>query len=132
VATTALGRLAQGVLTDRPDVAWPERYWEQFVVAPRSSRSLEALIEPLVPAEETQGWREVFDAPPDVPRDLWCERLAAAAHRARAGEPVPELAAELMYPFLVHAEYRRRLDVDLAGAESYVAGLGDRLAAALS
>jgi hypothetical protein len=132
VAIAALGRLATGLLPHRPDVTWPERYWEQFEVPPRSSRSLEALIEPLVPADQMHRWRDLFGAPPEVPRDLWCDRLAAAVHRARAGEPVPDLAAGLMYPFLVHAEYRRRLEVDLAGAETYLAGLGDRLAAALS
>jgi hypothetical protein len=50
--------------------------------------------------------------------------------QARAGRPVDALASGLLGPFLVHAEYRRQVDVDVADAEAYVDDLCDRVAAA--
>ena len=64
-------------------------------------------------------------------RDMWCERLAGAVVQARSGQPVADLAAGLVIPFLIHAEYRRRVDIDVAGAEAYLSDLCDRVAAAL-
>jgi hypothetical protein len=51
---------------------------------------------------------------------------------ARASQPVAALVASLVTPFLVHAEYRRGRNVDLSGAEAYVADLCSRLADAAS
>jgi hypothetical protein len=133
VAGTLLGRLAAGPVTFRADVRWPDRYWEQLAPVPPSSRSLEGLIDELaVVAGQPGGWQHLLQSPPEEIRDLWCSQLAAAVRGARAGEPISELLAGLTHPFLVHAEYRRRSQVDVAGAESYVADLGYRLADALS
>ena len=132
VAGAVLRRLSNEPVTRRPDVGWPERYWERLPMPPPSSRSLEGLIEQLASAERWPRWRELLDAPAEVIRDLWCDHLAAAVRGARSGEPVAQLLAQLVFPFLVHAERRRRLPVDRAGAERYVADFSDRLAAAVS
>ncbi len=131
VAGTLLRRLAGGSLPVRSDVQWPERYWEPLLAPPPSSRSLEGLIERVAPPGAAGQWRDLLGCPPEVMCDLWCANLSAAVGRARAGESLPEVVGELSYPFLVHAEYRRRLEVDRASAETYITELSDRLAAAL-
>lgn len=131
VATAQLARLAAKPGVDRRDVRWSARYWERFSVPPPSARSLEALIDRVVPEGESRQWRNLLGAPPHVVRDLWCDSLAGAVRGARAGDSISDLAAGLVYPFLVHAEYRRRVDVDLAGAERYVSDLSYRLAGAV-
>jgi hypothetical protein len=131
VACALLRRLGGRFPAVRTDVATPARWWVGLGLAAPSSRTLLGLIEQLVPAGERSEWTALFDAAPDVVRDLWCDRLADAVRQARAGRPVADLAAGLVHPFLVHAEYRRRVEVDVAGAETYVAELCDRVAAAL-
>jgi hypothetical protein len=131
VAGTLLRRLARGSLPVREDVRWPERYWEPLPAPPPSSRSLEGLIEQVAPSSPPAQWRDALGRPPEVIRDLWCGDLAAAVGRARAGEPLPEVVGGLGYPFLVHAEYRRRLGVDRSSAEAYITQLSDRLAAGI-
>jgi hypothetical protein len=132
VAEAALRRLADGPVTPRPEVRWPDRYWEGLTWQPPSSRSLQALIEELASPGELAHARALLDASPEVVRDLWCDRLAAAVGGARRGEPVPKLVEALAVPFLVHAEYRRRVEVDLQGAEAYVERLGQQLARSLA
>lgn len=132
VAVAALQRLADGPVTSRADVRWPDRYWEGLAWPPPALRSLEPLIHELVAPGELERARELLLAPPAVVQDLWCGQLAAAIGGARRGEPVARLVESLALPFLVHAEYRRRVEVDLAGAEAYVESLGRQLARALS
>jgi hypothetical protein len=131
VAGAMLRRLAQPPIPDRRDVAWPARYWEHLAVPPPSARSLEGLIEQLEPTGDAGRWWEWLDRPPEMIRDFWCNEVATAVRLACRGEPIPDLLTQLAYPFLVHAEYRRRLGVDHAGAEIYVAELGERMAEAL-
>jgi hypothetical protein len=134
VATTVLNRLSRRRVAFRRDVAWPERFWEGLSAPLPSARSLQGLIEELAPHGTTTagGWRDLMGRDPEVIRDLWCDQLAAAVGGARRGEPVADAVSQLAYPFLVHAEYRRRLAADRASAEAYVMDLGDRLAIAIS
>ncbi|MBO0713447.1 MAG: hypothetical protein J2P59_01735 [Acidimicrobiales bacterium] len=132
VAATALRRLAEGPVTARPDVRWPDRYWEGQTWLPPSSRSLEPLLLDLVSPDGLARASALLDEAPEVVADLWCRQLAAAVTGARRGEQVPELVEDLAVPFLVHAEYRRRVDIDLEGAEAYVESLGHQLARLLS
>ncbi len=116
---------------DRGDVSWPLGWWRGQSEPPRSERSLKPLIEGLVPSEQMGRWNALFEAPPDVVRDSWCEQLGGAVRQARAGCSISEVVAELVHPFLVHAEYRRQVAPDLDGAETYLADLCERLAAAI-
>ena len=76
--------------------------------------------------------RGFFDAAPDQVRDLWCQAVVAAIGLARAGLDPGRLAADLVQPFMAHAEYRRRLGGDLDRSEAYVADLSYRMAALLT
>jgi hypothetical protein len=131
VACALLRRLGGEPPALRTDVATPARWWEGLDPVAPSSRTLVGLIEQVVPSGALSEWLALLDTPPEVVRDLWCNRLVDAVRQARAGRPVEELAAGLVHPFLVHAEYRRRVDVDVAGAEAYIAELCDRVAATL-
>ena len=131
VAGAMFRRLSQPPIPVRRDVSWPGRYWERLAEPPPAARSLEGLIEQLAPAGPAGRWREWLDRPPETMRDFWCHQVVTAVQRAGRGEPIPALLTELAYPFLVHAEYRRRLAVDQAGAENYVVELGERMAATL-
>jgi hypothetical protein len=132
VASTLLDRLSRGSLPSRGDVTWPERFWAGLSAPPPSARSLQGLIEELAPAGPSGRWRELMNRAPDFMRDLWCDGLATAVHDTRDGRRVAEVVDQLSYLFLVHAEYRRRLAVDRASAESYVMDLGEQLALAIS
>jgi hypothetical protein len=133
VAATMLERLSRGSRpARRRDVFWPERFWAGLSSPPPSARSLQGLIDELAPTGPSGQWRDLMDSAPEVMRDLWCAHLAAAVRDARCGGPVAEVAGQLAYLFLVHAEYRRRLAVDRASAESYVLDLGEQLAVAIS
>jgi hypothetical protein len=131
VACALLRRLASRDPAVRTDVVTPARWWVGSDPVAPSSRTLLGLIEQVVPSEALNEWMALFDAPAEVVQELWSDCLVDAVHQARAGRPVVELAAGLVYPFLVHAEYRRRIEVDVAGAEAYVGELCDRVAAAL-
>jgi hypothetical protein len=128
VARAVLTRLAGGDLPHRPDVSWRPGYWDEFTVPPPSSRSLAGPIEEVARSDERGQWQALLDATPEVVRDAWCEELATAVRRARKGEPVQDLVTELGLPFLVHAEYRRRMETDVAAQERYVEALGSQLA----
>ncbi|MBO0727998.1 MAG: hypothetical protein J2P57_01990 [Acidimicrobiaceae bacterium] len=132
VAATMLDRLSRHPPSRRRDVVWPQRFWEGLSVPSPATRNLDSLIEQVAPPGPSGRWRDLMDRPPEVLRDMWCDHLAAAVRNTRAGEPVAEEVAHLAYPFLVHAEYRRRLAVDRVGAESYVMDLGERLALAIA
>ena len=131
VAGAMLRRLTQPPIPVRSDVSWPARYWERLAEPLPAARSLDGLIEQLAPSGPAGRWREWLDRPPETVRDFWCHEVAIAVRGACRGEPLPELLNQLAYPFLVHAEYRRRLGVEHAGAENYVAELGERMATAL-
>jgi hypothetical protein len=136
VASAMLSVLASssgGATVRRPrrDVSWPLAWWREQSEPPLSTRSLRPLIDALVPSEQMSRWAALFEASPDVVRDMWCERLGAAVGRARAGHPIPDVVADLALPFLVHAEYRRQVAPDIDSAEIYLADLGDRLAATI-
>jgi hypothetical protein len=127
VASTILAKVAVGSPTSRRDVCWPDRWWDGQLTPPPTSRSLGRMIEAAAPPEDRQI-TEWLQASPSEIRDWWCDSLAAATRGVRAGHPPAARVADLVSPFFVHAEYRRRLRVDLATAESYVADLCGRLA----
>jgi hypothetical protein len=136
VASTMLGGLTSDSRwatrrRNRRDVSWPRGWWRGQSDPPLSTRSLRPLIESLVPSEQMSRWTALFEAPPDVVRDMWCERLGAAVGQARAGYPLSDVVADLSLPFLVHGEYRRQVAPDLDSAESYLADLCDQLAATI-
>jgi hypothetical protein len=132
VATVMLSALTRRPVIERRDVSWPERWWESQEAPSPSSRSLREVVEELVAGDQPDGIDELLEGPPEVVRDYWCDRLAAALCGARAGQPPATLVAGLVTPFLVHAEYRRHRRVDLSGAEAYVADLSARLADAVA
>lgn len=131
VAETMLHRVSAGSLPVRRDVVWPERFWAGLSTPPPSARSLQGLIEQLAPPGPAGQWRDLMNCAPDAIRDLWCACLAVAIREVRDGEPVAEVVGRLAYLFLVHAEYRRRLNIDRATSEAYVVDLGERLRVAV-
>jgi hypothetical protein len=131
VASAMLSSLVPRVDTRRPDVSWPPEWWKAQSVRPPSSRSLRGLIDALAPNEQESQFTAMLNRSPLEVRDYWCDRLAQAFRFAQAGHPVAPLVADLIGPFLVHAEYRRQVEVDLAGAEAYVADLSARVADAI-
>ena len=132
VASVMLAILARQPVSERRDVSWPKRWWEAQNAPPPSSRSLRALDEDLLPANQLRPIHALLEGPPEEVRDFWCDRLAGAIRSAQAGRPITPLVAGLVTPFLVHAEYRRGTNVDLNGAEAYVVDLCTRLADAVS
>ncbi|MGH9057703.1 MAG: hypothetical protein ACRDYY_17875 [Acidimicrobiales bacterium] len=133
VASVMLSILARQSVTERRDVSWPHRWWGTQNPPPPSSRRLRALLEEeLLPVDQLRAIEALLDSPPEEVRDFWCDRLADAIRSARAGGAIAPLVAGLVTPFLVHAEYRRGTNVDLSGAEAYVADLCTRLAEAVS
>jgi hypothetical protein len=137
VANAMLAFLAPGVESRRTDVNWPHEWWEgQTILAP-SARSLRGLIDQLVSdqlvsSDQHGQLTAMLSASPAEVRDFWCDHLAGAALSAQAGQPIELLVSNLVGPFLVHAEYRRLVELDFAGAEAYVADLAATLADALS
>jgi hypothetical protein len=131
VASAMLALLGQKVDDERRDISWPHDWWKGQTALSPSSRSLRGLIEELVPTEQQTQLTALLNGSPLEIREFWCDRLANAARLACAGHPVEPLVAELVGPFLVHAEYRRQVEVGLAEAEAYVAELCSRLADAI-
>jgi hypothetical protein len=127
VASTMLDFLSGQTIMPRPEVEWPDRWWDGHATPPPASRSLAGVIEDLVPASQLTSVRAILSAPPLEVRDYWCDNLASATRLAQAGHPVPALVADLVKPFFVHAEYRRRMEVELAEGEAYLADLCARL-----
>jgi hypothetical protein len=79
-------------------------------------------------------WLGVLTADPDEAevRDLWCQAVIGALRLTRTGVEPDGQAADLVQPFLAHAEYRRRLYRDLDRSEAYVAELANCMAALLT
>ena len=115
------------------DVVWPDRYWERLARRPRRPRgACKGLIEQLAPTGPSGRWRELMDRRPgDDPRSLVCTTSRRRFETPGRASRSRTLVSQLAYPFLVHAEYRRRLAVDRASAESYVVELGEQLARAI-
>jgi hypothetical protein len=132
VATTMLASLELQVDTRRRDITWPQEWWGGQTALPPSSRSLRGLIDELVSSDQYNQFIALLNGSPLEVRDFWCDRLASATRLARAGHQPEPLVSDLVGPFLVHAEYRRQVEVDLAGAEAYVADFCTRLADAIS
>jgi hypothetical protein len=131
VARTLLGLQRGGGRVNRADVAWPDGWWDGQARAAPAPRSLLAHLES-ASAARSGRWSSFFNAAPDQVRDLWCQAVVAAVRLARvAADPGP-LGARLVDPFVAHAEYRRRMDLDLRQSEAYVAELGSRMAAMLT
>lgn len=135
VAYAALGIVAGSPPVERRDVSWPDRYWDRLEWPDGPSRetmAFTAIVEREAARYELAAgdeWRTLIKASSDEVADLWCAQLAKAVVRARAGDDLTDVARELVGPFFVHAEHRRRQPrPDIADAERYVADLGDRLA----
>jgi hypothetical protein len=127
VARTLLSLGSDDRHVRRADVCWPDRWWAGHARAAPAPRSLLPCLN-VAPG----GWSSFFNAAPDQVRDIWCQAVVAAFRLARAGVDPGRLAADLIQPFMAHAEYRRRLDGDLDRSEAYVADLGHRMAALLT
>jgi hypothetical protein len=128
VGETMLALLGAASSPPRRDVQWPERWWVGQPLPTPTSRTLAEVIERSVPPDDLGPAFALLEAPAHVVLDLWCERLAQALQRARAGECAASLVADLVVPFLLHAEYRRRLELDQDAAEAYLGTLCARLA----
>jgi hypothetical protein len=129
VARTLLDLGAGDRRVERSDVNWPDRWWAGQARAAPAPRTFLHHLE--FASDAGQGWLGVLSAAPDEVRDLWCHTLAGALRQAQAGADPGSLAADLVQPFLAHAEYRRRMDGDLDRSEAYVADLAYRMAALL-
>ena len=132
VASAMLTSFGSRVHTSRGDIRWPPEWWRGLTPLPPSSRSLRDLIEQSMPTEQHSQLTVLRDGSPIEVRDFWCDCLARATRLARAGHLVEPLVADLVSPFLVHAEYRRQMEVDIDGAEAYVDDLCTRLADTVS
>jgi hypothetical protein len=132
VAGVILAALAQQPTVDRRDVMWPDRWWTAHNPPTATSRPRRSLLDHSLAADQLGRAQTLLEAPADEVRDVWCEHLALAGRSARAGRPIAPLVAALIVPFLVHAESRRGLDLDLDAAETYVLDLGTRLAGVAS
>jgi hypothetical protein len=130
VARTLLSMGAADCRINRADVDWPDRWWVGQARAAPAPRDLLPQVKSGSGAG-LAGWSSFFHAPPDQVRDLWCRAAVDAVLRARAGVDPDRLAADLVRPFMAHAEYRRRLNGGLDRSEAYVADLGHRMAALL-
>jgi hypothetical protein len=132
VTSAMLSFVGRPVEITRRDVGWPDEWWNGQTTLPPSTRSLRVLIEEVVVREQRPQLTAMLSGSPLEVRDFWCDRLAAATRMARAGHAVGPLVTDLVGPFLVHAEYRRHVELDLAGSEAYVADLCTQLADAVS
>jgi hypothetical protein len=130
VARTLLGLGPEDCRVSRADVDWPDRWWVGQARAAPAPRSLFSHLNS-ASGGRPGGWSSFFNAAPDQVRDHWCQTVVAAVRLARAGVDPGRLAADLVQPFMAHAEYRRRLGGDLDRSEAYVADLGHRMAALL-
>jgi hypothetical protein len=135
VAMAVLHALEQLPTADRPDVCWPERYWDGWEW-PRNggieSDHGDVILQHAGTAAELDSWLALRDASDVEVAEMWADHLADAVRRVRS--PYPDLARivdDLVCPFFVHAEHRARRKTSVAELEEYVADLGIRLAARL-
>lgn len=131
VARTLLGLGARELQVQRTDVDWPDHWWARQARAAAAPRTLLPQLD-LSSDVGQHAWLRVLSAAPDEVRDLWCQAVVDALRRVRDGVDPGELAADLVQPFLAHAEYRRRLDGELDRSEAYVSDLAYRMAALLT
>jgi hypothetical protein len=135
VATAALRALVEMPAADRPDVRWPERYWDGWEW-PRNggieTDHVDVILRRAETEVELESWLALGDASDEVVAEMWSDHLADAVRRVRS--PHADLGAivnDLVCPFFVHAEHRARRSTSVAELEEYVADLGLRLAARL-
>jgi hypothetical protein len=135
VATAVLHALEPLPTADRPDVCWPERYWDGWEW-PRNggieTDHGDVILQHAGTAAELESWLALRDASDVDVAEMWADHLADAVRRVRS--PYPDLARivdDLVCPFFVHAEHRARRKTSVAELEEYVADLGIRLAARL-
>jgi hypothetical protein len=135
VATAVLGALAKLSAIDRPDVCWPDRYWEGWEW-PRNGGiepdHVDVILEHARSETDLESWLELSDASDNDIAEMWCDHLADAVRKVRA--PYPDLGGivnDLVCPFFVHAEHRARHHSSVEELELYVADLGLKLAARL-
>jgi hypothetical protein len=131
VARTLLGLGSEDRRFNRADVDWPDNWWSGQSRAAPAPRSLLPHLNS-ASGGRPGSWSSFFNAAPNQVRDFWCQTVIAAVRLARTGLDPRRLAADLVQPFMAHAEYRRRLDGDLDRSEAYVADLGYRMAALLT
>jgi hypothetical protein len=131
VARTLLGLGSEGCRVNRTDVDWPHNWWSGQARAAPSPRSLLPQLNS-ASGGRSGSWSSFFRSAPHQVRDFWCEAVVGAVRLARTGLEPRRLAADLVQPFIAHAEYRRRMDGDLDRSEAYVADLGYRMAALLT
>jgi hypothetical protein len=131
VARTLLELASRSQNLTRGDVSFPKGWWRGSTRASPRARNL--LDGPWsTPTSADADWTGLLEASHEEVLDFWCEQLARAIRRVRAGVPPDPIVRDLAHPFVVHAEYRRRRSVDLEESEEYVSTLCRRLAAALS
>jgi hypothetical protein len=135
VASALLGALAGMPSVDRPDVSWPQQYWDGWewpVNDGVDPDHLEVIIRHAASEAELQRWLVLGAASDDVVAEMWCDQLADAVRRTRSPHSdISRIVDDLVCPFFVHAEHRARRTGSVAELEQYVAGLGLRLAARL-
>jgi hypothetical protein len=131
VAGTLLSLGARELHVHRADVDWPDRWWAGQARAAATPRTFLRQLDFSSDAGQ-RSWLDILSATPDEAQDLWCRAVVGTLRQARAGVDPGGLAADLIPPFLAHAEYRRRLDQNLDRSEAYVADLAYRMAALLT
>jgi hypothetical protein len=131
VARTLLGLGSADRRVNRPDVDWPDNWWAGQARAAPARRSLLPHLNS-ASGDRPGSWSSFFHAAPNQVRDFWCHAVVAAVRLGRTGLDPTKLAADLVQPFMAHAEYRRRMDGNLDRSEAYVADLGHRMAALLT
>jgi hypothetical protein len=135
VATAVVGALAAVSTVDRPDVRWPDRYWEGWEWPHNGgieSDHVDVIVQHARSESELEAWLAVTEAGDDAVADMWCDHLADAVRQVRS--PHADLGAiirDLVCPFFVHAEHRSRHHGSVEELELYVADLGLKLAARL-
>jgi hypothetical protein len=135
VATAVLGALAKLPSIDRPDVCWPERYWDGWEW-PRNagieSDHVDVILQHARSETDLEAWLALSDATDDEVAEMWCDHLADAVRRIRSPYPdLKRIVDDLICPFFVHAEHRGRHHSSVEELELYVADLGLKLAARL-
>jgi hypothetical protein len=135
VAAAALRAVACTSAVDRPDVSWPERYWDGWEW-PRN-RGIEpdyvdVILRRASSESELERWLAFGNAGDEPIAEMWCDHLAEAVRQIRSPHPdLDRVVDDLVCPFFVHSEHRARRATAVAELEEYVAELGLRLAARL-
>jgi hypothetical protein len=130
VATTVLDLIRARGAVLRRDVTWPDGWWHEVGRRPPQPRSLldDAGYGSLPPDPD---WADMIAGTPDNALDIWNVHLARAVGDVRSGVSTHQIVSNLIHPFVMHAEYRRLLRLELEESEEYVDTLSRRLAAAV-